>query len=68
VEVFNQYSDLISHVQIGDTPSRGAPGTGDVDFPSLFAALRGANYDGWVSGEYNPGSATEPTLEWMNQL
>ena len=68
VEVFNQYRDLISHVQIGDTPSRSAPGTGHVDFPALFAALREAGYDGCVSGEYTPGGATEPTLKWMKQL
>jgi hydroxypyruvate isomerase len=68
VGVFNQYRDLISHVQIGDTPARSAPGTGEVDFAALFAALRSAHYDGWISGEYTPGSATEPTLEWMNQL
>lgn len=68
VVVFKQYRDLITHVQIGDAPDRSAPGTGDVNFPDLFAALRAADYDGWVSGEYTPGGATEPTLKWMNQL
>lgn len=68
VEVFLSYRDLIVHVQIGDTPDRSAPGTGDVDFPGLFAALGGSGYDGWVSGEYTPGGATEATLKWMNQL
>ena len=68
VAVFNQYRDLITHVQIGDTPERGAPGTGDVDFPALFAALRMAEYSGWISGEYTPGPSTEATLDWMNLL
>jgi hydroxypyruvate isomerase len=68
VTVFNKYRDIIAHVQIGDSPSRSAPGTGDVDFPALFDALREADYRGWVSGEYTPGGATERTLKWMKML
>jgi hydroxypyruvate isomerase len=68
VEVFNEYRDLIVHVQVGDTPSRGAPGSGDVDFSALFDTLRNHDYDGWVSGEYTPGPSTEATLDWMKLL
>lgn len=46
VSVFQKYRDMIVHVQIGDTPNRGAPGTGDVDFQSLFAAMRASDYRG----------------------
>ena len=65
VAVFEQYKDLIVHVQLGDAPDRSAPGTGTVDFPALFAALRRAGYRGWVSGEYIPGPRTEDSLGWM---
>ena len=65
VAVFDQYKDLIVHVQLGDAPDRSAPGTGTVDFPALFAALRRAGYRGWVSGEYVPGPRTEDSLGWM---
>lgn len=65
VAVFDEYAPLIRHVQIGDTPERGAPGTGDVDFDALFAGLRGRGYDGWVSGEYHPGGPTEESLGWV---
>ena len=68
VAVFEEYAPLIRHVQLGDTPARGAPGTGDVDFDSLFAALRERGYDGWVSGEYHPGEPTEETLGWVATL
>jgi hydroxypyruvate isomerase len=68
VAVFQNYSDLIAHVQIGDTPDRRAPGTGDVDFEALFGAMRAAGYDGWISGEYTPGGATEATLGWRDLL
>lgn len=44
----------IAHVQIADVPGRHEPGTGELDFPSVFAALRARGYTGWVSGEYVP--------------
>ena len=44
---------------------RGAPGTGQVDFKALFAAIDVAGYDGWISAEYNPAKLTEQGLEWM---
>lgn len=68
VEVFRTYRDLIVHVQIGDTPERGAPGSGDVDFAALFAEMRAGGYGGWVSGEYTPGPSTKDTLGWMQML
>lgn len=68
VEVFQKYRDMIVHVQLGDTPSRGAPGTGDVDFSALFDEMRNSGYSGWVSGEYTPGPSTESTLGWMKML
>lgn len=65
VAVFDRYSDLIGHVQIGDSPDRSAPGTGDVDFAALFDRLEAKGYEGYVSGEYHPGGPTEATLNWM---
>ena len=67
VAVFEEYRPLIRHVQLGDAPERGAPGSGDVDFDGLFAALR-AGYDGFVSGEYIPGGPTEQSLGWVTAL
>lgn len=67
-KVFNTYRDLIGHVQIGDMPDRGAPGTGDVDFSALFTALRAAGYKDWISGAYTPDGDTDETLNWMKLL
>ncbi|MCR8825326.1 hydroxypyruvate isomerase family protein [Pseudosulfitobacter koreensis] len=56
---------LIRHIQIGDAPGRGPPGSGVVDFPALFRAIDNSGYDGWVSAEYTPGAQTDKTLGWM---
>ncbi|AXI48692.1 hydroxypyruvate isomerase [Sulfitobacter sp. SK012] len=65
VKVFQDYAPLIRHIQIGDTPTRSAPGTGDVNFSALFEEIRASGYDGYIAGEYHPGGPTEDTLDWM---
>lgn len=62
---FHEMRPLIRHIQIGDAPGRTAPGTGDVDFDGLFAAIDASGYDGWVSAEYTPDGRTEKSLNWM---
>ncbi|MEU5881812.1 TIM barrel protein [Spirillospora sp. NPDC047279] len=56
----------IGHVQIADAPGRDHPGTGDIDFTALFAALESAGYAGTVALEYKPAGATDFT--WMENL
>lgn len=68
VATYKTHHDIIAHVQLGDTPARGVPGSGDVDFAALFDTLRAHDYNGWISGEYTPGGATEATLGWMEML
>lgn len=40
----------INHVHISEN-DRGAPGTGQVNFPAVFAALKDISYDGWLTIE-----------------
>ncbi|QIS03445.1 TIM barrel protein [Nocardia brasiliensis] len=59
IEVIERYAPHIGHVQIADDPGRGRPGTGELDFAGLFAALADAGYDGWIGLEYK-----DPELDW----
>lgn len=65
VDTFKAFQPMIRHIQIGDAPGRTPPGTGDVDFAALFAAIDASDYTGWVSAEYTPKGRTEDGLAWM---
>jgi hydroxypyruvate isomerase len=55
----------IGHIQIADNPGRHEPGTGEINFRNLFAAIDGAGYDGWIGCEYRPRGDTEAGLGWL---
>ncbi|MFG2833343.1 TIM barrel protein, partial [Streptomyces sp. NPDC048434] len=54
-EVIDRYTAKTAHVQIADSPGRGAPGTGSLDLAGLLDRLHKAGYDGWTGLEYKPG-------------
>jgi hydroxypyruvate isomerase len=58
----------IAHVQLADNPGRHEPGTGEINYPFLFAHLDRIGYRGWVGCEYKPATTTEAGLHWRQQL
>ena len=55
----------IGHIQFADNPGRHEPGTGEINFSNVFAAIDAMGYDGWVSAEYRPTGATGDSLGWF---
>jgi hydroxypyruvate isomerase len=55
----------IAHIQIADSPGRHEPGTGEIDFPRVFAVLEQLGYDGYIGLEYRPSGSTEESLAWL---
>ena len=58
----------IGHIQLADNPGRHEPGTGEINFPFLFAHLDRIGYDGWIGCEYKPTATTEAGLGWRERL
>jgi len=58
----------IGHIQIADNPGRHEPGTGEINFPFLFALIDKIGYQGVIGAEYKPADATEAGLGWMQAL
>jgi hydroxypyruvate isomerase len=44
--------DVLGHVQLGDSPTRTEPGTGEFDFPRLFGVLDAIGYRGALGMEH----------------
>jgi len=54
----------IGHMQFADVPGRHQPGTGAIDFRSLFDLMDRLGYRGWVGAEYTPTGKTGESLAW----
>ena len=59
-----QYLPSIGHMQLADAPGRHEPGTGEIDFPSLFGVIDRVGYKGWIGCEYIPLAGTVDGLRW----
>ena len=46
----------IAHIQLADNPGRNEPGTGEINYPFLFAHLDRIGYKGWIGCEYKPAA------------
>jgi len=65
VPTFARLQSRIAHVQVADTPGRNEPGTGEINYPFVFAELDRLGYGGWVGCEYKPRASTSAGLGWM---
>jgi len=54
----------ITHIQIADVPGRGAPGTGGLDFQTLFGQLARQGYPGWIGCEYSPADPADSSTSF----
>lgn len=61
---FERHMPLIGHVQIAAVPSRQEPDEGEINYPSVFAALDRLGWQGWIGCEYRPRGRTEDGLGW----
>ncbi|MGE0152398.1 MAG: hydroxypyruvate isomerase family protein [Reyranellaceae bacterium] len=56
----------IGHMQFADTPGRHEPGTGEINFATVFSAIERLGYGGYIAAEYRPSTArTEDSLAWF---
>ncbi len=56
----------ITHIQVADSPDRGEPGSGELNYRYVFGVLEELPYEGWVGLEYKPTTeTTEESLGWL---
>lgn len=65
---FAAHRERIGHVQIADNPGRHEPGTGELNFSFILAALDDLGYAGWVSCEFAPSTTTVESIRWARDF
>jgi hydroxypyruvate isomerase len=60
--------DWIRLVQIGESPGRKEPGTGETDYGYIFRVLRAAGYTGYVDTEHGTTSTPEYAIDVVKKL
>ncbi len=48
----------VDHIQVADMPGRGAPGTGEINWPAVLTMLDDEGYQGWIGLEYKLNALT----------
>ena len=59
--------DHIKHIQIADNPGRHEPGSGEINYSTIFSALEDLGYDGYVGCEYIPKESTLDGIGWIQK-
>ena len=68
VATLREHIDGITHIQVADSPDRGEPGSGELNYRYIFGVLEELSYGGWIGLEYKPTTdATEDSLAWLPQ-
>lgn len=62
-----EHCSQIGHIQFADTPGRGQPGTGNIEFSALFRTIDNSDYEGHLGAEYKPTGSTSDSLNWLTE-
>lgn len=65
IATLREHIAQIGHIQVADSPDRHEPGTGEIHYPHVFAALEQLPYQGYVGLEYNAASTSEASFGWL---
>ncbi len=60
-EVLPKVAHLVGHIQIADSPGRGEPGSGEIDWPAMLGLIERVGYDGVLGLELTPTGADTAT-------
>ncbi|KQU95683.1 hydroxypyruvate isomerase [Devosia sp. Root413D1] len=68
IEVLAGRLDRVVHVHLADTPGRGEPGSGRMDYAERLEWLKAQGYDGLIGLEYKPSRPTVETLKFRDAV
>lgn len=63
IDTLSEHVDAVGHVHVADVPGRGPPGTGEIAYDNVFAALDRIGYEDVVSCEFRPEGDPDAAVE-----
>ena len=63
IATITSHIELIGHFHAADVPGRHEPGTGEINYANVLAAIDEAAYEGFIGLEYKPTGPTPDTLQ-----
>ncbi|HZK21528.1 MAG TPA: TIM barrel protein [Oscillospiraceae bacterium] len=63
-----KYIDIIGHFHIADNPGRNEPGTGELNYSSIFRAISKTKYSGYIGLEFSPKADDTQVLLELQKL
>jgi hydroxypyruvate isomerase len=54
IRTLTEAAPLVSVFHIADNPGRNEPGTGEINFSNVYAAIKKTGYTGFIGMEYRP--------------
>ncbi len=67
VDTLRRLIDQVGHVQIADSPGRGEPGTGELNYRYILTELDRLGYSGRVGLEYRPTRSVNDSFHWISE-
>lgn len=68
IETIRGNIQRIAHFHVGDVPGRHEPGTGEINYPNVFKAIRDLGFRDFVAMEYVPSRDAMHTLAEVRRL
>lgn len=62
IQTITNNIDQIGHIHIADVPGRNEPGTGELNYKNIFAAIDDTDYEGYMGCEFSPTVDPEESL------
>ena len=66
--MLKKHSNLIGYIQLADSPGRGEPGTGKIDWQPILAAVKASGYSEVIGLEYYPTKDTTESLTYIRSI
>ena len=63
IDTLCRHLDAIGHVHVADVPGRHEPGTGELHYENILAAIDDAGYDGHVGYEFVPSGESDAAIQ-----